>query len=174
MYTAVIGNCTLPSVHQNKYAYHRPPFKVIIILLTIFHILYFLAPWHYLLYNWKYAPLNPFHLFYPSLHPILVKIWELKSLLLIFVTTFQLNYKLPWRHTQINQFIKFHFFFLRAHFLEPSVPKQTRARAAASLLRWESTASWIPCYSLHWFPMFRWRPSLWRCGPITISEWSSK
>lgn len=56
--------------HHGKNSCHLSPHKVIPIWLTISPYAVSYLPLTYLLYNWKFVPLHPFHLFCSSPHPI--------------------------------------------------------------------------------------------------------
>ena len=69
MYNIVIQySYTLPNDHDSNSSYNLPPYNVIIILLTIFAMLYIIMS--YLFYNWMFLPVNLSHLLYSSFPPL--------------------------------------------------------------------------------------------------------
>ena len=69
MYSIVIQYfCRLWNDHHDKLGYHLSPYNVITIFLT-YSLHCTIHPCD-LFYSWKFVPLNPLHLFHPSLHPL--------------------------------------------------------------------------------------------------------
>ena len=68
VYNLVIQHLNTLRNDPHKSSNHLAAYKVITVLLTIFLMLYITFLW-YFFYNWKFVPLNPIHLYHPSLHP---------------------------------------------------------------------------------------------------------